>query len=136
MPTAWHSGAAANEPDDHVGLEFVVCWRYLLGRGRRGGGRVSCARRPRLRLPAASCDLASDAACDPAALADAAAFLSNHVLVFSGSYLKNLRMRARTPFYRAVAEVAAATLEALAAALGAHAAETLDGRGSRFPHSL
>lgn len=103
-------GRSANEPDDHLGLELSFL-AYLLGLAAEGAGE-SPAR--------------ADAACDSAALADAAAFLSNHVLVFSGIYLKNLRTRARTPFYRAVAEVAAATLEALAAALGAHAAETLD----------
>ncbi len=117
-------GRSANEPDDHLGLELSFL-AYLLGLAAEGAGE-SPARADAACDPAASCDLAPDAACDSAALADAAAFLSNHVLVFSGIYLKNLRTRARTPFYRAVAEVAAATLEALAAALGAHAAETLD----------
>ncbi len=131
-------GRSANEPDDHLGLELSFL-AFLLGLAAEGeggpaagagasAGDPACPAAP--GDPAASCGLAPDPACDPAALADAAAFLSNHVLVFSGIYLKNLRTRARTPFYRAVAGVAQATLGALSAALGARAAETLD--ESRF----
>lgn len=82
---------AANEPDDHVGLEFAFA-AHLLGRGAEG-----------------------DASC----LADCRDFLGAHLLAFAPAYLGVLEQRARSPYYRLVARIARATLASLADALGA-----------------
>ena len=61
-----------------------------------------------------------------APLAQAGAFLSAHVLVFAPVYLANVRTRARSAYYRAVAGIAASAIGALACALGAQPEETAD----------
>ena len=91
-PTAWHLGAAPTSLTTIWAWScrsWPTCWAWP------PRGRASLVAADAACDPAVSCDLAPDAACDSAALADAAAFLSNHVLVFSGIYLKNLRTRAR-----------------------------------------
>ena len=88
----------ANEPDDHVGLEFAFA-AHLLGRGAEG-----------------------DASC----LADCRDFLGAHLLTFAPAYLGVLEQRARSPYYRLVARIAQATLASLADALGARACDLPD----------
>ncbi|MEG0504822.1 MAG: molecular chaperone TorD family protein, partial [Raoultibacter sp.] len=53
-------------------------------------------------------------------------FLSDHVLVFAPTYLKNVQTRAQEPFYRNVAAIAEALLDAMAEDYGAHPAEIID----------
>ena len=89
---------AATEPDDHAGLEFAFC-AHLLGQAAEG---------------------------DCGALAACRAFLAEHLLVFGPTYLHNLGLRAKSPFYRCVAAIAGAALESLAGALGARAVEGID----------
>ena len=91
---------AATEPDDHAGLEFAFC-AHLLGRAAAG---------------------------DCGALAACRAFLAEHLLVFGPTYLHNLGLRAKGPFYRCVAAIAGAALESLAGALGAQAVEGVDAK--------
>ena len=85
---------AANEPDDHVGLELAFEAHLL---GRAAAGEASC-------------------------LETCRDFLSEHLLVFAPTYLGILEQRARSDYYRLVARIAQASLAALAEALGAHAA--------------
>ena len=56
----------------------------------------------------------------------ARAFLSEHLLVFGPFYLQNLRKRAQSDYYRAVAAICAATLTGVADVLDAHAVEEID----------
>ena len=51
------------------------------------------------------------------ALDAARSFLAEHLLMFAPAYLASVEGAARTPFYRAVAGVAAGTLRALVEAL-------------------
>lgn len=85
---------AANEPDDHVGLEFSFAARCL---GQAADG-------------------------DAGALDALRDFLSEHLLAFGPLYLERLGTRAQSAYYRSVAGIAAGTLAALADALGAEAA--------------
>lgn len=94
-----------SEPDDHIGLELSFA-AHLLGR--------------------AADELEGGTAANSMALASLAEFLSKHVLVFAPVYLENVRVRAKTAYYRGVAEMTQATLAALAASLGAKAVEEID----------
>ena len=91
---------SATEPDDHAGLEFAFC-AHLLGQAAAG---------------------------DEGALAACRDFLAEHLLVFGPTYLHNLGVRAKSPFYRCVAAIAGAVLEALARDLNAQAVEELDAK--------
>ncbi len=99
----------ANEPDDHAGLEFAFL-SHLLGKAADEAE--------------AHGDAAFPASLPP--LRDAASFLSEHLLVFAPLYCENMKTRASTPYYRALAAIAAGTLESLSCALGAKPSETID----------
>lgn len=93
-------------PDDHIGYEFAFL-AHVLGvlADAQGAEQDGIPKR---------------------ALADARAFLSDHVLVFSRVYLENVKVRAREPFYRHVAGIAEATVSSLAVALDAQATDEID----------
>lgn len=93
-------------PDDHLGYEFAFL-AHLLG-------------------AAADAQDASEDGISKRALADARAFLSDHVLVFSRVYLENVKSQAKEPFYRHIAGIAEATIASLAAALDARATDRID----------
>lgn len=104
----------ANEPDDHVGLELAFV-SHLLGQTANA-----------LEADGAAIPLADAASSAAAPLADAAAFLSEHLLVFAPLYCKNVQVRAHTSYYRAIAGIAAGTLDSLSCSLKAAASETID----------
>lgn len=60
------------------------------------------------------------------AVDEARAFVSEHLLVFAPVYLENLRQRAQTDYYRAVAAICADALARLAVVLKAEAVEQID----------
>lgn len=93
-------------PDDHLGLELAFLAELL-------------------QRAAQSAELGKGEE-QERALAQAKAFLSEHVLVFAFVYLANLKKQAQTPFYRSVAGIVASTLERLADVLDARAAEGVD----------
>lgn len=92
-------GIASDEsqPDDHIALELAFV-AQLLGRAADAGG-----------------------AADADSLDAARRFLSEHLLVFAPVYLDTVSAQARTPFYRATAQLAQNTLDVLSHALGARA---------------
>ncbi len=104
----------ANEPDDHVGLELAFV-SHLLGQTANA-----------LEADGAAVPLADAASSAAPSLADAAAFLSEHLLVFAPLYCKNVQVRAHTSYYRAIAGIAAGTLDSLSCSLKAAASETID----------
>lgn len=124
----------AKEPDDHLGLELAFLARLL--EWAAGGSAGEGIEDSKLVDPERGAESGAEAAgsvCDEVlgvspqqALEQAKSFLSEHVLVFAPLYLANVRKQARSPFYRAIAAMVAATLESLAAALGACAVETVD----------
>lgn len=89
-------------PDDHLGFELLFL-AYLLGAAQED--EVAQVER---------------------ALDDVVAFLSDHVLVFAPTYLHNVGVRAKEPFYRALAAVAAATIASMAANLETKASDRID----------
>lgn len=105
---AWEVQAPefGSTPDDHLGYEFAFL-AHLLGAAAdaQGVSEDDAAKR---------------------AFADARTFLSDHVLIFARVYLKNVKARAREPFYRHVAGIAEATVASLADALNARAADEID----------
>ncbi len=120
----------SREPDDHLGLELAFL-AHLLGEaadGAEAGEPEGAAAVP----AAGDADGAARAGAPApgravaAPLAQAGAFLSAHVLVFAPVYLANVRTRARSAYYRAVAGIAASAIGALACALGAQPEETAD----------
>ena len=111
-------------PDDHIGYEFAFL-AHVLGIIEKAGQREdpTTDASPGEAVPSALAHEAVDAV---RAQGHVRSFLSDHLLVFAPVYLKNVQTRATEPFYRAVAAVAAGTIESLADALGARAAETVD----------
>ena len=98
-------------PDDHLGFELLFL-AHVLGEAERAmAGEDAPAAAP------AEAQRALDAA---------RALLADHVLVFAPVFLANVKTRAKEPAYRAVAELAAASIASLAASLGARASETID----------
>ena len=123
----------ANEPDDHVGLELAFV-SHLLGQTANAleadGAAVPLADAASSAAPSladgAAIPLADAASSAASPLADAAAFLSEHLLVFAPLYCKNVQVRAHTSYYRAIAGIAAGTLDSLSCSLKAAASETID----------
>lgn len=124
----------AKEPDDHLGLELAFLARLL---ERAAGGPAGEGVEERKLVDAErDAEFGTEGvgsaggevlgASQRQALEQAKSFLSEHVLVFAPLYLANMRKQARSPFYRAIAAMVTATLESLAAALGACAVETVD----------
>ena len=95
---------ADKEPDDHIGLELAFAAHLL-----------ECA----------AGALEADGRARPAAFDELASFLSDHLLVFAPLYLGNVRLRAKTGFYRGAAGIAKGTIEALSGALGAEPSESV-----------
>lgn len=100
-------------PDDHLGFELLFL-AHVLGEAERAMAGEDAA------APAAASAEAQRA------LDAARALLADHVLVFAPVFLGNVKTRAKEPAYRAVAELAAASIASLAASLGARASETID----------
>lgn len=124
----------AKEPDDHLGLELAFL-AHLLERaagGSVGEGVEDCKSVDSEKGADSGAESVSSAGdgtlnvSQQQALEQAKSFLSEHVLVFAPLYLANVRKQAHSPFYCAIAAMVAATLESLAAALGACAVETVD----------
>ncbi len=93
----------ANEPDDHIGLEFSF----------------------------AAHQLRAAAAGDEAALALLRDFLADHLLVFGPACLTRIAERAKSDYFRSVCGIALGTLESLAVELGATASATLPATGGQ-----
>ena len=102
-------------PDDHLGFELLFL-AHVLGEAERAmAGEDEDA------------DASAAASAEAQRALDAArALLADHVLVFAPVFLANVKTRAKEPAYRAVAELAAASIASLAASLGARASETID----------
>lgn len=96
----------AQEPDDHIGLEFAFL-TYELGELLHAtlAGEEENARLIEDRVRT---------------------FLAEHILVFGEIYLQNLKTRAQTGFYRAIADVAQDTLTLLSQEFSVLPAESLD----------
>ncbi|WP_243547036.1 TorD/DmsD family molecular chaperone [Pseudodesulfovibrio tunisiensis] len=88
-----------NEPDDHLGLELAFMAHLLVG--------------------AAQAQVNDDPDTAEAMLADARAFLSDHLGRWAGVCLEEIEARAGTDYYRAVAELCRATVDSLPALLAA-----------------
>jgi len=96
----------ANQPEDHIGLEFAFLG-HLLGQmfaAHESGG----------------------VAAKQGAHANIRGFLTNHFLVFAPVYLGNLHTRANSEYYRAIANIALHTTQSLALAFDAEAVERID----------
>ncbi len=96
---------AETEPDDHIGIELAFAAHLLDA--------------------AATAYEAGDVKAAEEALSALRDFLSNHVLVFAPMYLGNVRRRAKSAFYAAIAGVTEGVLATLADALGAQAVESI-----------